>query len=47
MAPFTGQLTRLGLNGLQAIVWPIRPYYIKAFFTLRDRAKAFLGVSVG
>ncbi len=42
MTPFTGQITRLGLQGTQAIVWPDRPFYMRAFIKVYDRSKAFL-----
>lgn len=41
MRAFTGQLTTHGGHGCAAIVWSIPPFYIKVFFTLRDRAIGF------
>lgn len=46
MSPFPGQVTRMGLGGTQAIVWQNRPYYIKAFWIVMNRAYGFFGVDL-
>lgn len=46
MTQFPGQISGFGLYGTQGNPWHETPYYIKAFFTLRDRAYAFFGVDV-
>lgn len=46
MTPFTGQLTRLGLNGAQAIVWQDRSFYMKAFLSVVVRVRGIFVTEV-
>lgn len=45
MRGFDGQLTGLSLNGTQGIVWTLTGFYIKAYFSVIERARGiFQGV---
>lgn len=46
MTQFTGQISGFGLYGTQGNSWHLTPYYIKAYFTLRNRAYALFGMEV-
>lgn len=46
MKGFDGQLTCLGLQGTQASVWQLVPFYIKAFQYTKTRFIGFFKVLV-
>jgi hypothetical protein len=46
MTQFPGQISRLGLQGTQAIVWQIKPYIVKVFFTMKERAYSIFKMDV-
>lgn len=46
MTPFPGQITRLGLQGTQAIVWRDRTFYMKICFQLIVRLNALINGNV-
>lgn len=46
MTPFTNQLTGRGLNGVQAIVWGQRPYYLRAIFKVINRMQGYFQADV-
>lgn len=46
MSPFPGQITRLGLQGTQAIIWNDRPRYLKICFQLIVRVYGLLKVEL-
>lgn len=40
MTPFPGQISRMGLNGTQAMVWTDVAFYLKAFLNVGVRLGA-------
>jgi hypothetical protein len=46
MISFPGQISRMGLNSTASLVWQLTPFYIKAYFIVRDRIVGFFVVDV-